>query len=527
MAPETAPSRIVYFGDSLSDRGLLFELTGRVLKVPVPPESAGYVGWFSNGEVQSGYTPALLGVDSEVFAIGGARAVGSGTVGEYVEQYIARFGQPDILLPNPDPAALQTDRNLTAQVDRFISATGSGGAAAGTAAVIFIGANDYNGLFADPTRPPTPEEVGKMLFDVLSSISSATQKVLQTGVEQVLLYNLPDATFFPPPPGVDPALIEAGNLVVQQHNERLADVAQGFRDLGADVQIVDINRITDEITADPQTFGFRPEFVDEPALLGIATQPFWLEAQDAWFIPPNPDVAGVDPDQLLFFDFLHPTTATHGVIGAFAAESLTSTTHLLGGGDDTVTGGRADDLVLAGGGADRVLAGRGADVVLAGRGGDLVDAGDGDDIVAGGAGGDWLDGGEGNDVVGGSSGSDIARGGRGDDLLVDGLGWDVLLGERGDDAFLYVEAALQGGRNASDGGAFFGGAGEDTLYLALSPETEANVLAELAEGEAHNFASIGLVSYGIENFIFVPPTEPAVSIDSPARVAEADIWGIV
>ena len=50
MALETAPSRIVYFGDSLSDRGALHDVTSRVLTVPVPPESAGYVGWFSNGE---------------------------------------------------------------------------------------------------------------------------------------------------------------------------------------------------------------------------------------------------------------------------------------------------------------------------------------------------------------------------------------------------------------------------------------------------------------------------------------------
>ena len=72
MTLETTPSRIVYFGDSLSDHGAFHEVASRVLTVPVPPESAGYVGWFSNGEVQSGVTPDLLGASADVYAVGGA-----------------------------------------------------------------------------------------------------------------------------------------------------------------------------------------------------------------------------------------------------------------------------------------------------------------------------------------------------------------------------------------------------------------------------------------------------------------------
>ena len=58
------PEALLVFGDSLSDQGNAFDLSGRVLKVPIPPASAGYNGWFSNGLIQSGVTADLLGVEA-------------------------------------------------------------------------------------------------------------------------------------------------------------------------------------------------------------------------------------------------------------------------------------------------------------------------------------------------------------------------------------------------------------------------------------------------------------------------------
>ncbi len=167
-------------------------------------------------------------------------------------------------------------------------------------------------------------------------------------------------------------------------------------------------------------------------------------------------------------------------------------------------------------------------MVLAGLGNDLVTGGTGNDIVAGGAGRDLLDGGLGDDVVAGSGGHDFAHGGGGDDLLVDGLGYDIMTGDRGGDAFLYVEATLQGGRNATDGGVFVGGQGDDTLYLAVSDQVQARVAAQLVDGAAsQHLASIGVVTHGIEDFVFVDPSDPASGIVTEAQVAEADLWGMV
>jgi phospholipase/lecithinase/hemolysin len=526
MALETTPGRIVYFGDSLSDHGALHEVTSRVLTVPVPPASAGYAGWFSNGEVQSGVTPGLLGASADWYAVGGARALGVRTIQDLIDENLEGETPPfDPVLDTATPEDLAFDINLGGQVARFLADAAAGGPVPGTAAAFFVGFNDYAGF-----QPASQAEAIAFVAAVVGQTVAAAATVGAAGAGTILLYELPGLSFFPTAAFLTPEQIALADMAIAAHNAGLQQGAALLRQGGLTVELVDMHRIAGELVADPSAFGLLPGLIRQPKLLGSASDPTLVldeNGQPAAFIPENPAVAGVDLDQLMFFDRVHPTAATHGVLGAFAAESLTSTTHLLGDDDDVVVGGRADDLVLAGGGADKVFAGRGADVVLAGLGRDRVSAGDGDDIVTGGRGNDVLDGGVGDDVLAGSDGNDVAEGGRGDDLIVDGLGRDVLLGGRGDDAFLYVEAALQGGRNATDGGSFFGGRGADTLYLALSAETEKEVLAELEDGEAHTFASIGLVAFGIETFVFVLPTEPTVWIESPARVAEADLWGIV
>jgi hypothetical protein len=508
------------------------ELSGKVLKVPVPPASAGYAGNFSNGEVQSGFTPGLLGVGAEVYAVGSARAIGSRTIGEYVDgleaflENVVGIPDPDIRRADPDQAALATDFNLGAQVGRFLADAGPTGAAPGTAAAILIGANDYNALFSRPT-PPTQADVAQTIFGVQSSIGLATQRVLGAGVEQVLLYNLPDASFFPPPPNVDPAVIAAGDQVIRAHNDALAGLAADFRAAGADVRIIDINRITDEITDDPRTFGFLPQYLDEPVLNGVATQPIWVEAIQNWAMPPNPDVVGVDPAQLLFYDFLHPTTEAHGVLGVFAATSLTACTTFLGAGDDRQWLGGADDLVLAGRGNDAIFAGGGDDTVLAGRGHDAVHGGSGDDILAGGSDADLLLGDCGDDVIAAGADAATGLGGRGDDLLIDGAGSHLLAGNSGDDAFLLTEAALRGGVNGANHDRFFGGSSDDVCYLVLTEATAALVEAELRPGRSvQHLGSIGLLAVGIEEFVFLAPEDGLGDLETPARLAEADLWGL-
>jgi phospholipase/lecithinase/hemolysin len=509
------PEALLVFGDSLSDHGNAFDLSGRVLKVPVPPVSAGYNGWFSNGLVQSGVTADLLGVPAAFYAVGGARAVGSRTVEQYLVEN--HYDTPEIMLADPDPVALATDGYLGGQLKRYLLDAAASPPPEATAAAIWIGANDYNALPPDAT----PELVAETVAAVVGNTILAAGAIAATGVERILIYNLPKPEFLPLP------LPPAFGAVVDAHNAALAERTAYLVSQGVGAEIVDMHRVGDEIIADPRTFGLDPAYLDQPMLLGIGSQPTWDPAAQDWFIPANPVVAGIDPDPIAFMDLLHPSSATHGVLGAFAAGSVTDNQVFLGPEDQVRRTGPCDDLVLAGAGNDRISSDGGRDTVLAGLGGDFVFAGAGRDIAAGGGGDDVVRGGRGSDVVAGSDGCDVAAGGAGRDLLVDGLGHDLMLGGRGRDGFLYVEAAFLGGSNPDDGGRFFGGAGIDTLYLALDDATRAAVEAELRHGASQRLDAIGVRTHSIERYVFVDPADPAAGICTAARLEEADLWGIV
>lgn len=510
------PERLLLFGDSLSDSGNAHALSGAVLAQPIPPESAGYNGWFSNGLIQSEVTAALLGAQLDNFAVGGARAVGSRTMAEYLAQN--GYDTPGILLPDPDPVALATDTYLGGQLGRYLAGAAVAPPQAGTAAAIWIGANDYNNLPPDAS----PALVAQTIAAVVGSTIATAGAIARTGVERILVYNLPEPGFLPVP------LPDGFAQVVAAHNAGLAQGVALLQSRNVDAEVIDMNRMSVEIDADPRTFGLNPGYMNLPLLLGIGSQPSWDPVAQNWVIPANPLVAGVDPDRVAFMDYLHPSSATHGVLGSFAAASIGGNPVFGGAGDETIRTGPANDLVLAGAGDDRVSVKAGADIVLAGLGDDRVRGGAGRDILAGGAGDDRLQGGAGADVLAGSDGNDVALGGAGRDLLVDGLGHDLLRGGAGADAFFYSEAALMGGSNADDGGRFEGGCGFDTLYLALDAATRATVEGELEAGASSQcLAAIGITTHSIEAYVFVDPDDPATGIATGARLAEADLWGLV
>ena len=247
----------------------------------------------------------------------------------------------------------------------------------------------------------------------------------------------------------------------------------------------------------------------------------------------NAAVAGLDADQFAFYDLLHPTTALHGVLGAFTEASLTNDVHFLDSDGNRLNAGSGDDLVLAGAGNDWIGLGNGDDVVLAGLGNDWASGGKGSDILSGGSGDDHLSGGWGSDVVAGGSGDDDMFGGKGSDALIDGLGSDHAYGGAGDDFFFFTEAELIGGVTDEHSDLFVGGSGYDTLYLALSDATREIVEAAFGGdgGLVHDFDAINLTTIGIEEVIFLDgrglPDELAADATLTALLTEADHWGFV
>ncbi|MEM8699135.1 MAG: SGNH/GDSL hydrolase family protein [Pseudomonadota bacterium] len=524
-------SRIIYFGDSLTDSGTIFDLTSEVLTIPVPPAELGYDGQFSNGDVYADIAPALLGTNVENFGVGGARAIGTiPLAGFFPGNSQAPDGfNPFVAVPTDDQ--LSFDINLNAQVDRFLASEAARGAPIpGSAASFLIGLNDLNN-FA-PTSTDTDIIVqealalsGTILFETLSNAF----QVAFAGVETIILNTLPGATFFPSSAFVSPEQIALGEQIIPLYNFNLDLAVQVLQGSGIDARLVDLAALAAEIEADPTSFGFVADFA-ESIFLGFGSDPAILSDGVGGFFPAFPSNTtqpDLDADQIAFIDLLHPTTATHGIIGAFQAEALTNEVIFGTASADTISSGAGDDLLFGSGGNDLLRGGFNDDILLGGLGNDDLRGFIGNDIANGGSGNDIVRGQDGDDIVAGGEGDDRVLAGRGDDVLIDGLGSDRLIGLDGDDAFLYTEAVLLGGTTGTDSDLFKGGLGTDTLFLVLSDATEAAVMAEVVDGaRAQDLTTLGLTTDSIENIVFLDSREDLTTLGF-TRLEEADLWGLV
>lgn len=523
----TAPTSLVYFGDSFTDGGALFAATSKVLAIPFPIASAGYAGVFSNGPVYAQVAPALLGAGAQNYAVGGARAVGS----RALQEFITVNGGEALVLPEAEAADLAFDTNLGAQVGRFLAeSAAAGGVAPGTTASILIGLNDYGNFV--PSSPGTAlAEAAALVNAVVTATLGAASAVLAAGVESVVLNTLPSFRTLAVSALTDEATLALGDQLIAAHNAALADGAAALRGLGLSVTVVDFGAMAAAFAEDLPTHGVIAP-LGAPILLGDAGNPDVDVSEDgaiALSFPPNPQVAGLDPDQVAYFDFLHPSAAAHGVFGAFQAAALTTGVRFLGASADRFVGSEAAEVVFGGAGNDRLALRGGPDIAFGGLGDDRICGGRGRDILSGGGGDDVVLGGACADVVAGGRGDDVVIGGRGDDVLIDGLGSDLLWGGAGCDVFLYSEAALIGGTTGLDHDRFDGGAGRDRLVLALSAATRIDVEAELAAttGAVRSIDALGLKLRSIETIHIVDDISHLAATATSTRLAEADLWGLV
>jgi phospholipase/lecithinase/hemolysin len=492
-------SSLVYFGDSLSDNGNLFRLIGQ------PPSPPYFEGRFSNGPTYAEIAPDLLGVTAQNYAFGGAEAVtGNGNPGEF-------------------PAI-----NLTSQVDQYLASVKGQEVPDDTAAVLFIGNNDY--LRASMT----PQAPADLIAGVLANVAASVQRLVNAGVDKIILFTLAGIDLTPLGNALGPVAVAGYDQIVQANNTGLKALATGYAAAGVDVEIVDVYRLFTEVKNDAEAFGFK--IIGTPVIL------------------PNGAPTGVDqifdPDEILSFDSVHPTAAGHGVLAAFVAATLGSDNiRLTDAGDDSVNGTFGTDFIMTGVGADAVDTGFGNDIVLAGTGHDRVESGFGADIVAGGAGDDRLFGVFGADVVAGNDGDDIVDGGFGDDALIAGRGSDLLVGGFGDDLFLFNDEP-----EVADQDHIFGGVGVDTLRLTVSAATWASApfqadLQQFADSYRagagfldHLLETVGLTVDGVDRIEIVLDNrgtmdDPIVFMagraaphnngDLAANLQKADLWGLV
>ncbi|MBW4621056.1 MAG: SGNH/GDSL hydrolase family protein [Cyanosarcina radialis HA8281-LM2] len=279
--------RLYIFGDSLSDPGNVYTLTGRT----VPPSPPYFQGRTSNGPLWTEYFASNLGLlptnlvdvdrfpptEGINFAFVGATSSSKNVLNGSLfglQQQIAAFSQ----LPRP-----RQTRTLYA---------------------VWIGANDYLSLFpADPNRwnlRQTPQETVRNISVALTALAKAKAKT-------ILVFNLSDLGQTPFGRS-NPSLSQQLTLLTKIHNwvlrVELLRLRQQFP--GTEFILVDIDRLFKTVVREPQKFHFT----------NVTTSCLNLQV--------NPPQICDRPDEYLFWDGIHPTHTGHRIIAQKAFQTLNS-----------------------------------------------------------------------------------------------------------------------------------------------------------------------------------------------------------
>ncbi len=278
-AAAASPYRQIYsIGDSLTDRGNTFMVTGGAIP-PGPPTGQYFNGRFSNGENYLDYLANRLNIPVRDFSFGGATSGDRNVL--------------DGLAPGLP--------GLTQELGLFLGS--SPNVAANDLFILWIGANDY---------PPTDTSTF-MPYDnpttTLNNIQSALTTLIGVGAKNIMVINLPPLGTLPRTRGSLDGFCPMGiqfdsdclNNVTLAHNMGLNSL---FSAVPSDVKIIPVDTYTllNRVMANPSEYGFTNV------------------TDSCYFLATN--TACANPDQYLFWDGQHPTSAAHRIIGKTAFRAL-------------------------------------------------------------------------------------------------------------------------------------------------------------------------------------------------------------
>jgi phospholipase/lecithinase/hemolysin len=291
MLTKPATARIAVFGDSISDTGNVFALTGMVStrpynasNIPDAPYPIGGLN-FSNGHTWIWEVGRKLNNTVDVsaalrappafnnYAFGGARA---------------RDGASQI-------------PSLSQQVGLYL---GDNGNVSGTRQFIVIGGNDVRDAIS-AYLTDGPVAAGQIIVDAVTAISDNIQSLAASGAHDFMVGNVPDLGKVPAMTALGPlASTLASNLTIQ-FNDALELTLVGLeRDMDLHITRLDL-------------FGFINNVVKDPGAYGL------LNASESCLMPAVQVGAICDnPDSYLFWDGIHPTRAAHLLIANKALSVL-------------------------------------------------------------------------------------------------------------------------------------------------------------------------------------------------------------
>jgi phospholipase/lecithinase/hemolysin len=283
-AQAAAYTGLYAFGDSLSDTGNIYALSGGA--TPLPPY---YQGQYSNGNVWlqsfasnlglAPLTPSLTGGTD--YAYGGAQ---SGTT--------------------PFHTANLTDVvGTTGQLAQFKTAHPV--ADPGALYVIWIGGNDLLGIPSNATAA----QVQALAASTIGNIDTAVSTLAADGATKFLVMTLPDVGKTPEALAGGPIAAATASAVAASFNNLLLGGNAGAgipslsalaAGLGVNVNVFNAYSFLDGVVANPAAYG----------LTNVTTPCF------------NGTTVCANPDQYLFWDSVHPTAAAHVALGNAVAAAV-------------------------------------------------------------------------------------------------------------------------------------------------------------------------------------------------------------
>jgi phospholipase/lecithinase/hemolysin len=291
---QTPYSGIVVFGTSLSDSGNAFALHGGV---NTPPD----------------YLVDRLLVPSVPYAEGGHHFTNGAT---WVEQFARSLGLAGSVQPafrGDTPRATNfavgaarawadgRNVNLSEQVDTFLRSTG-GAASPDALYVIEMGGNDVrDALLAFPTNHV------EILEQALGSIGANMVRLYGAGARRFLVWNAPDPSLTPALRRLaiaNPGIATLATFLTQSFNGHLGYLLTQLSGLpGATISRLDADHLLNQIVLDGTRFGLS-------------------NVTEACIMPNAAPFACTNPDEYLFWDGIHPTSAVHGIVARLAASVL-------------------------------------------------------------------------------------------------------------------------------------------------------------------------------------------------------------
>ncbi len=285
-------TRINVFGDSLVETGNLFNLTG------LPPSPPYFEGRFSNEEI-------WVDILAETYDLNPILASELGTIIP-TEGVNFAFSGATTGLTNIGGNALP---GLQQQIEAFRDLTAIAPADVDALNIIWAGANDY--FQALPSSDGAIVPLAEVPEQATENLASAVESLYEVGARNFLVVNLPDLGETPFTDSLNqffPGIASQLNTLTGIHNS-LLDRQLDNLSLLPEIELttLDANSLFRSIITEPSQFGFSN--INNSCLLNF---------QSGFMF----DGVCENPNEFVFWDDIHPTSATNQLIAQLAKNTL-------------------------------------------------------------------------------------------------------------------------------------------------------------------------------------------------------------